>query len=271
MAKGADSGIPTAVMTFDPQPREYFGKDATSPARLTRFREKISLLKTQGVSDVICLPFNEVLASMSAHDFVKTLLVDGLNVQHLIVGDDFRFGRGREGDFALLKSLGEQYGFEVVQTPVLDFGKERVSSSRIREALEKSDFALAESLLGRVYSMEGRVAHGDKRGRTIGFPTANIFLHRDVSPVRGVYAIKMHGIEAEPVTGVANVGTRPTVEGTRSLLEVHLFNFNREIYGAHVRVEFFHKLRDEKKFESFDMLKQQIDRDAQAARDYFNN
>ncbi len=146
----------------------------------------------------------------------------------------------------------------------------RISSTRIRQALEKGDLKTAELLLGRHYGIAGRVAHGDKRGRIIGFPTANIFLHRKSVPVSGVYAVKTSGLESKPVLGVANVGNRPTVDGTRSLLEVHLFNFNREIYGQHIYVEFIHKLRDEKRFESFELLKQQIMKDAEAAKNYFN-
>ena len=271
LGQAQSAGMKAAVMTFDPQPREYFDNEADIPPRLTRFREKVDLLKQGGAIDLICMPFNERLAQMPAEDFVKEVLVDALNVRYIVVGDDFRFGQGRKGDFALLEKLGKVHDFDVLNTPTLDYQGRRVSSTRIRKALVKDDLGLANALLGRTYSISGRVAHGDKRGRIIGFPTANVFLHRDASPVKGVYAIKCHGIHDEPVLGVANVGTRPTVGGKRKLLEVHLFDFNDEIYGREVNVAFHHKIRDEKKFESFELLKAQILKDADSAKKYFAN
>lgn len=267
--KAAELAVPSMVITFEPYPLEYFAP-AEAPPRLTRLREKIKALTRYAVDRVLCLRFDDNLASMPAEDFIQ-LLVAALNVRYLVVGDDFRFGHNRQGNFAMLQAAGARHGFQVVNLHTFAIENERVSSTRIRDALARGDLGTAEKMLGRPYRMCGRVAHGDKRGRTIGFPTANIHLHRNNTPVSGVYAVEMFGIEGEPVQGVANVGTRPTVDGTRSLLEVHLFDFSREIYGAYVNVEFVHKLRDEKKFDSFELLKQQIDRDADEAREFFKH
>lgn len=266
--KAAELGVPSMVITFEPYPLEYFAP-AEAPPRLTRLREKIKALTRYAVDRVLCLQFDRKLAAMPAKDFIEKLLIEGLDVKYLVVGDDFRFGNKRQGDFAMLQQAGKQHGFQVVNLHTFMVDQIRVSSTRIREALSDGDLGVAEKLLGRPYRMCGRVAHGDKRGRTIGFPTANIHLHRNNTPVSGVYAVEMFGIEGEPLQGVANIGTRPTVDGTRSLLEVHLFDFDRDIYGAYVNIEFVHKLRDEKKFDSFDVLKEQILRDADEAGEFF--
>ncbi|WJW75100.1 bifunctional riboflavin kinase/FAD synthetase [Thiohalobacter sp. IOR34] len=266
--RAAELCLPTTVITFEPQPQEYFDPEG-APPRLTRFREKVVALRRFSVDRLLCLHFDRRLAALDAAAFVQRVLVEGLGVRYLVVGDDFRFGRGREGDFEFLARAGERHGFQVAHMHTFEVGGERVSSTRIRRALAAGDMQLAEQLLGRPYRMLGRVAHGDKRGRTIGFPTANIFLHRHRTPVSGVFAVEVFGLDREPVYGVANVGTRPTVDGTRSLLEVHLFDFAEEIYGRHVAVDFLHKLRDERRFDSFAALKAQILRDAAAARDYF--
>ncbi|MCW8983400.1 MAG: bifunctional riboflavin kinase/FAD synthetase [Gammaproteobacteria bacterium] len=266
--KGAELGLPTVVITFEPQPQEYFSHGDVPP-RLTRLREKVKALTRFSVDRVLCLSFNPRLAALSADEFVQQVLLDGLGVKYLVVGDDFHFGSNRSGNFETLKRAGEQHGFEVVNMHTFSIGGLRVSSTRVRQALQVGDLDLAEQLLGRPYRMSGRVAHGNKLGRTIGFPTANLFLHRKKTPVDGVYAVEMYGVEGEPVAGVANVGTRPTVGGTRSLLEVHLFNFNREIYRAHVNVDFLLKIREERKFESFDALKQQILKDGEQAENFF--
>jgi len=260
--------LPMTLITFEPQPREYFTPEL-APPRLSRFREKLEALRRCGVERVLCLRFNAQLANLSAADFIRRILLEGLDVRYLVVGDDFRFGKGRTGDFSMLEQTGRTHGFPVVNMHTFNIGASRVSSTRIREALRTGDLATAEALLGRSYRMSGRVAHGDKRGRTIGFPTANIYLHRAVTPVDGVFAVEMFGVEGEPVPGVANVGTRPTVDGTRSLLEVHLFDFDRDIYGRHVQVSFLKKLREERRYASFEALKQQILLDAEQARDYF--
>lgn len=266
--KAAELGVPSVVISFEPYPMEYFAaKDA--PARLTRLREKIKALTRYAVDRMLCLRFDAQLAAMPAMEFIEKLLIDKLDVKYLVVGDDFRFGEHRKGNFELLRKVGMQRGFEVVHLHTFLVDGERVSSTVIREALEVGDMAHAEKLLGRPYRMCGRVAHGDKRGRTIGFPTANIHLHRKKTPVKGVYAVEMFGIKGEPVKGVANVGTRPTVDGTRTLLEVHLFDFDADIYGQYVNIEFVHKLRDEVRFDSFEKLRKQIDLDAVNAREYF--
>lgn len=264
--KAAELSLPVVVITFEPQPREYF-RQQESPPRLTRLREKLHALRELEVERVLCLRFNDYLAGLTAEQFVQQILVDGLGIRHLIVGDDFRFGRGRVGDFEFLRQAGEQHGFGVTNTHSVMIDDQRVSSTRIREALMVGDLRLVEILLGRPYCMCGHVAHGDKRGRTIGFPTANIYLQRHATPVKGVYAVRMNGLAEGPVNGVANIGTRPTVDaGTTILLEVHLFDFNREFYGEHVDVCFVEKLRDEQRFESFAALKQQILLDAEKAR-----
>lgn len=268
LERGKDLGMPATVITFEPQAMEYFAPEA-APARLTRLREKLAALADCNVQRVVLLRFGHRLAHMEAREFVQRLLVDGLDVRHLLVGDDFRFGRGREGDFGLLAHMGREAGFAVEDLHTIRHGDERVSSTRIREALAQGDFDLARHMLGRAYRICGRVGHGDKRGRSIGYPTANLNLHRRVSPLRGVYAVMVGGIADYLWPGVANLGNRPTVDGgTRYLLEVHLFDFEGDLYRRHLEVEFRLKLRDERRFASFGELKAQIDRDTLAAREY---
>ena len=269
LAEKADElNLPLTVVTFEPQPQEYF-RPEQSPPRLTRFREKVQALRRYAVDRVLVLRFNKQFSQQSPDDFVQNLLVNGLGVKYLVIGDDFRFGKDRAGDFAMLQAAGKNHGFEVVNMHTFMLDDERVSSTRVREALGAGDLNAAEKLLGRIYRMSGRVAHGDKKGRTIGFPTANIHLHRINTPLRGVFAVELFGLEGEPLPGVANLGTRPTVGGMKTLLEVHLFDFEGDIYGKHVHVDFLRKLRDEQRFDSFDELKAQIQRDAQQARAFF--
>ncbi len=269
LAQKADElNLPLTVVTFEPQPQEFF-RPEESPPRLTRFREKVQALRRYAVDRVLVLRFNEKFSRQSADEFIQNLLVNGLGVKYLVVGDDFRFGKGRAGDFAMLQAVGVEQGFEVVNMHTFALDEKRVSSTRVREALGTGDLNAAEKLLGRIYRMSGRVAHGDKKGRTIGFPTANIHLHRINTPLRGVFAVELFGVEGEPLPGVANLGTRPTVGGMKTLLEVHLFDFEGDIYGAHVHVDFLKKLRDERRFDSFDELKAQILRDAEQARAFF--
>jgi riboflavin kinase/FMN adenylyltransferase len=271
LAEKADEfGLPAVVITFEPQPQEYFNHGEIPP-RLTRFREKLRALRRFAVDRVLSLQFNQALAGLSAEEFIQQVLLDGLDIRYLVVGDDFCFGKGRGGDFSMLQRAGVEHGFDVVNMHTFSQGGERVSSTRIREALQRGDLLQAEQMLGRPYRMCGRVAHGNKLGRTIGFPTANIFLHRKKTPVDGVFAVQMFGIDGEPVAGVANVGTRPTVDatGTRSLLEVHLFDFADDIYGRYVHVDFLHRIREERRFDSFDALKRQILNDADVARAFF--
>ena len=268
--KGDTLGLPAVVITFEPQANEFFSPEK-APARLSRFREKVEALRCYSIEQLCVLRFNQKLAQMTAQDFIQRLLVDGLNVRYLVVGDDFRFGKDRRGDFALLQQAGQKFGFQVVNMHTFSVDQIRVSSTRIRQALQAGDLMLAEKLLGRPFRMSGRVAHGDKRGRTMGFPTANIHLHRCKVPLSGVYAVQLFGIEGEPIKGVANVGVRPTVTGdNKALLEVHLFDFDRDIYGEHVQVHFWHKLRDEQKFSDLTELVSQIQQDCQQAKKYFS-
>ncbi len=272
ITRGRELGLPVTVITFEPQPLEFFAPD-TAPARLTRLREKLAAMRDDGIEQVMLLEFGAKLAAMDARLFVQRLLLDGLGVRFLLVGDDFRFGQGRLGDYALLQSMGEEAahtgaGFQVENLHTMTYGNERISSTRIREALALGHLEQAHHLLGRRYRMGGRVVHGSECGRRIGFPTANINLHRRFSPLRGVYAVVVHGLGADPRPGVANIGNRPTLNGQDDRLEVHLFDFNEQIYGRHLEVEFRLKLRDEQRFDSFEALQRQIQRDAETARAY---
>jgi riboflavin kinase/FMN adenylyltransferase len=265
MEKAHQLRIPSVVMTFEPQPLELFAK-AQAPARLTCFREKYQQLNKIGLDHWLCITFNSHFAQRTADAFIAQLLVKTLNVKFLVVGDDFRFGAGREGNFSLLQAAGKRFGFEVVSTQSFCVSAERVSSTAIRQALACDDLMLAEALLGRSYSLLGRVSHGRKLGRTLGFPTANVPLKRTVSPVSGVYAVEVRGIMPTPIFGVANIGSRPTVGGTEPQLEVHLFNFQADLYGRSIEVILRHKLRNEIKFESIEALKAQIELDSDAAQ-----
>ncbi|EKO3430761.1 bifunctional riboflavin kinase/FAD synthetase [Vibrio fluvialis] len=257
--------LPSVVMTFEPQPMELFLKDK-APARLTRLRDKFVQLGKLDIDRLLCVNFNHHFANLDAQAFIRDLLVTRLGVKFLVVGDDFCFGQRRKGNFAMLEQAGREYGFEVVSTQSFCLQKLRVSSTAIREALAADELAVAADMLGRDYSISGRVSHGRKLGRTIGFPTANIPLKRCVSPVSGVYVVEAYGLGEQPVGGVANIGQRPTVNGVRQQLEVHLFDFHGNLYGKQLEVALLHKLRNEHKFESFEALKQQIELDAEAAR-----
>ncbi|MCK5720262.1 MAG: bifunctional riboflavin kinase/FAD synthetase [Thiomargarita sp.] len=270
LAKGKALQLPAFVITFEPQPYEFFAAK-TSPARLNRLREKLIFMRQYGVKYLLCLRFNNKFATISAQDFIQNILIERLAVKYLVVGDDFHFGKNRQGNFATLQVAGQQHGFTVENQHSFILDNERVSSTRIRNALENGDMSTAQKLLGRPYSFYGRVRHGEKRGRTMGYPTANIFLHRQKSPLSGVFAVKLHGIGNNFITGVANLGTRPTFNEQQVLLEVHLFNFNQMIYGRYVEVEFVRKLRDEKRFDSFEDLKKQIGIDTQQAKAVFLN
>ena len=266
-AKSAELGCPSLLMTFEPQPREFF-RGETVPARLTRFREKISLLEDTGIDRVLCVPFNERTARTPASWVVKELLAELLGARYVVVGDDFRFGRGQEGDYAMLKAAGDTYGYGVSHMGTLTFEHGRVSSSRIRDALAEGDFPLAEKLLGRRYFIMGRVVYGRQLGRLLGVPTANIRLQRYRAALNGVFAVTVTGLGDER-PGVANIGVRPTVDGKEPLLEVHIFDFDEDIYGALLTVTVHRKIRDEVKFESLDALKEQIGRDIGATRRWF--
>ena len=264
--KALELNLPSTVISFEPLPAEYFMPNP--PARIYPMRDKIRLLNSLGVDQYVCLSFNESFANMEAETFVEEILLDKLGVQYLAVGDDFRFGHKRKGDFQLLKTMGAQRGIEVSDTDTCELDGERVSSTRIRKLLEMGKIQEANRLLGFTYQLSGRVRHGDKRGRTIGFPTLNMRLLNHIAPAKGVYAVKVHGLEKSPLDGVANLGTRPTVQGTENRLETHLFDFNKDVYGKTVCVELVKFIREEKKFDSFDDLKEQILIDAEQAKKY---
>lgn len=259
--------VPT-VLTFEPHPREFFAPDS-APARLTTLREKLELLADCGVVQVMVCRFNAEFAALSAAQFVDRVLVQSLQVRHLIVGDDFRFGQGRQGDFAFLQAAGARLGFGVESLGSIVVDGERVSSSGVREALAAGDMERAVRLLGRPYIIDGRVVHGDQVGRQLGFSTANIRIKHNPLPMTGVFAVEVRGVGPTMLPGVANLGIRPTLGGTRPLLEVHLFDFDCDIYGAHLSVRFVHKLRNEQRFPNLAALKAQIARDAAAARAHF--
>ncbi|WP_306603806.1 bifunctional riboflavin kinase/FAD synthetase [Azonexus sp.] len=261
-------GLTPAVLSFEPHPREFF-KPASAPARLSTLREKLELLSDSGVTQAMICPFNQAFAALTAEQFVERVLVRALQVRHLVIGDDFRFGQGRVGDFALLQDAGKRHGFVVEAMGSVTVDGERVSSSGVRRALAVGDMELAARLLGRPYMIDGQVSHGQKLGRQLGFATANLRIKHNPLPMAGVFAVEVAGLADKPLPGVANLGIRPTVGGTRPLLEVHLFDFDRDIYGAHISVRFVHKLRDEQRFPNFDALKAQIAADAAAARAFF--
>jgi len=266
--KADELHLPMVVMLFEPQPREYFCAE-NAPARLMRLRDKLRYLKQAGVDMVIVAKFDRTFADLPAQQFIEDWLVRKLNVKFLSIGDDFKFGAKRQGNFTLLQQAGEKFGFTVEDSRSFCLDALRISSTAIREALANDDLTLAEKLLGRPYRILGRVIHGNELGRTIGFPTANIRLHRQVNPVKGVYAIKVRLKSGAFFDGVANIGTRPTINGVNQLLEAHLFDFQGDLYGEWLDVELCHKIRNEMKFPSFDDLKAQITKDVETAKNVF--
>lgn len=253
-----------AVLVFEPQPQELFAPD-TAPARLCRLRDKYTLLENLGVERLICVNFTREFASQSAEQFIEQLLVKSLGIKHLIVGDDFHFGKNRAGNFAMLSEAGKKFGFGVSDTASCKMANCRVSSTAIRQALEQDNLVDVENMLGRPYSIIGKVFHGDKRGRQLGFPTANVLLKRRNSPLNGVFAVKVKTNNGT-YNGVANIGERPTVAGIRQQLEVHIFDFSDDIYGQCIEVIVKKKLRQVMKFDSLEALKVQISMDSEQAR-----
>jgi riboflavin kinase/FMN adenylyltransferase len=249
-------GLPSCVMVFEPQPLEFFAREK-APARLSRLRDKYEAIAALNIDRLLCVKFDHVFAELTAAEFIEQILVRKLAVRFLVIGDDFRFGLQRRGDFALLVEAGRQYGFQVLSTDTLLHDQQRVSSTLLREALREGRLEDVTHMLGHPYTITGRVAHGAKLGRTIGFPTANIHLKRLVVPVQGVYAVQVL-IAKTIYFGVANIGFRPTVNGTRSQLEVHIFDFKGDLYGKQLQIQVCHKLRDEQKFPSFSALQTQI-------------
>jgi riboflavin kinase/FMN adenylyltransferase len=260
----------SVAMTFEPQPQEYFSAEK-APARLMRLRDKIEALMELGVDQVVCLQFNSKLRNYTAEQFVTSLLVKGLGVKQLIVGDDFRFGCDRSGNFEMLVEMGRVLDFNVQDTQTIEVDGERVSSTLIRRVLEQADFSRARQLLGRAFAIKGRVFYGQQLGRTLGFPTANIQLNRYRAPLSGVYAVSVEidGLSGK-FQGAANVGVRPTVgDLLKPILEVHLLDFDRDIYGKRINVEFLHKVRDEQKFTTMDNLVTYIQQDVKKIKQWF--
>jgi riboflavin kinase/FMN adenylyltransferase len=266
-ARARELDLTSCVLTFEPHPREFFAGEA-APARLTRLRDKLELLEAAGVGRVHVARFDARFAALSAQRFVEEALVSGLATRWLLVGRDFRFGARRTGDYAALEAAGARHGFEVESMPDVLFDGVRVSSSTVRAALQAGEIAAAERLLGHPYTISGRVVHGAKLGRKLGFPTANIVLRRP-PPLSGIFVVEVDDLGR----GVASLGRRPTVNPVpMPLLEVHLFDWDdSDLYGEHLRVRFLKKLRDEQKYEGLEALKQAIARDARQARDYFAN
>jgi len=267
LAEAADDlALPAAVLTFDPHPREFFARDA-APPRLSTLRAKLERFAAYGVERTYVARFDARLAGISAGEFIDHVLVRRLAARWVLVGEDFRFGKGRAGDLATLRAAAHAFSVEAMRTVAI--AGERASSSAIREALAAGDLERATALLGRPYTISGRVIHGRKLGRSLGFPTANIALRR-APPVSGIFAVRVHGVAAAPRAAVASLGVRPTVEArTRPLLEVYVFDFDETIYGRRVTVEFLHKLRDEAHYPDLDALTRQIRADVAQARAYF--
>ena len=261
--------LPAVVIVFEPLPREYL-RPEEAPARLMDFREKFHALAGLGLDRLLRIRFDESVRSMSAAAFVERIFVAGLGVRRLILGDDFRFGRDREGDYDFLKAQGQRFGFDTLSMATLALDGDRVSSTRVREAMADGDLELAGELLGRPYAISGRVVQGRQLGRTLGAPTANVELHRLKAPLSGVFTVRVNGGGLFEAAGVANVGTRPTVnDGTRANLEVHLLEGEPQLYGKRIDVQFLHRLRPEQKFDSLDALREAIHGDFAAARDWF--
>ena len=260
--------LPSIVIIFEPQPIEYFAPDK-APKRLARFREKLDYLKSKEIDYLLCLKFNRALAGLYAEDFVQSILINRLNTQHLVIGDDFRFGKNRSGNFQFLLDAGKQFGFSVQNTETLIIDGARVSSTRIRDCIRRDDFDQAAKLLGRPYTLSGKIAHGKKLGRELGFPTINIKMGDKTLIVKGIFAVSVKGIDNRVLPGVASIGTRPTVNGVDTILEVFILDFDQDVYGYSVDVEFLHKIRDEEKFDSLEELGLHIEKDTVKARQYF--
>jgi riboflavin kinase/FMN adenylyltransferase len=269
--QGKRLGLPVVAILFEPQPLEFFNP-AGAPPRLTRLREKVSRLAELPVDVVLLLRFDRALAQLSAEAFIRNVLIESLRIKYLVIGDDFRFGKDRRGNFALLKEAGAQAGFEVTDTVSVQIDGQRVSSTLIREALAEGAMDKAARLLGRPYSVCGRIVHGASLGRHLGFPTANISLKHKNPPVRGVFAVTMTGIAERPLPGVANIGTRPTVaSGPTVHVETYLLDFAGDIYGRRVEIHFHQKLREERRFDDLEALTRQIGQDVAAAQTFFRS
>ncbi|MBT4196162.1 MAG: bifunctional riboflavin kinase/FAD synthetase [Gammaproteobacteria bacterium] len=262
--------LPSVVIVFEPQPVEYFAPEK-APRRLARFRDKINHISDMGIDIMVCLQFNKELAQLTAAQFVEKILIDRLNLKHLVIGDDFRFGKERCGDFKFLQHSGQKLGFEVENSHTLLIDDQRVSSTRIRQCLANNDMLQARQLLGHPYTLSGRVAHGKKLGRELGFPTINLKMGKRPIAVNGIFAVLVKGIDNRTLRGVASIGTRPTVNGVGTILEVYILNFSEQVYGYCVDVEILHKIRNEEKFDSLDTLVDKINQDIDEAHTYFEH
>ncbi len=266
---GRDLGLASTLVTFEPPPQEFFAGPKARP-RLTRFREKMLALDATPVDRVIVLRFDETLSRVPAGTFIEQFLVSRLGVKLVVAGDDFRFGQGARGNLALLEEYGTRHDYAVVRHETYMVGGARVSSSRVREALASGDLGLAEKLLGRSYFMCGRVGRGNRLGSRIGYPTANVMPRRRACALAGIFVVSVGGVGARALPGVASIGTRPTVGGKQVVLEAHVFDFDGDLYGKHIRVNFLEKLRDEQHFGSVEAMTRQIARDAAQARAFFH-
>ena len=268
-ARAAQFRSAATVLVFEPSSKEFIDPDG-APPRLTRWREKFLALAALGVDRLVTLRFDECMRAMTPRSFVDELIVEKLGTRHMVVGDDFRYGSNAGGTIEMLRVAGQAHGFGVEQIAPFVFDGVRVSSTVVRERLELADYPGAARLLGRPYRMLGRVVPGRRLGRTLGFPTANLRLMRRKSPVWGISAVWTYGIDSRPLPGVASLGTRPTVNGTEPLLEVHVFDFCGDLYGRAIEVEFVAKLRDEVKFDSLDAMTAQMQVDARQAREFLS-
>ena len=257
--------VPATALAFEPTPREFFAK-GTPPARLTRFRERYEAFARCGVERFVCLPFTERVRSLTADEFIERVLVQGLAVREVVIGHDFRFGRNHQGTVATLREFGSRYGFDVTEVAPFEIDGERVSSSLVRQALDAGNMSRAWKFLGRPYRITGKVVHGAKLGRKLGYPTANLRLHRRATPLAGIFAVKVSGAGLTDAPAVASLGTRPAVNGTELLLEAHVFNYSGDLYRQYLHVDFIERLRDELWFPNVDELVQQMDKDAARAR-----
>ncbi len=262
-------GLPSCVLSFEPHPREFFAPEQ-APARLSSLREKAECLRRLGIDRLHVFRFDRAFSALTAEAFIARVLGQTLQARYVLVGDDFRYGAKRAGDFALLEKMGTTLGFDAEFLPTVEVAGERSSSTAVRQALAAGELDHAARLLGRPYSISGRVVHGDKLGRDIGFPTANIQLKHNRPPLMGIFAVEVAGLNGVPLPGVASLGKRPTVKNPDAapVLEVHLFDFDASIYGRRVRVDFLKKLRDEEKYPDLDSLVAQIRRDVDEAKTY---
>ena len=264
-AMAAETGLPSVVMSFEPTPKEFFAVDRP-PARLMRFREKFDALRSAGIDIFYCPRFDDGMRTICVGDFIRRILVHGLNARHIVVGDDFHFARRREGRLEHLVNASRVLRFAVEQVPSVTVDGIRVSSTAIREALWSGNLQQATRLLGRPYRMSGKVVRGERLGRSLGYPTANVDLRRRQSAVMGIFAVRVHGLEGRSLDAVASVGDRPTFDGTKPILEVHLFDFDRDIYGEYIHVDFIARLRGQEKYDRVEDLVAQMHRDADNAR-----